>query len=308
MKESRLGEFEEFVLITIGVLNDKAYSMSIKEMLSEKLERKISMGALHSALGRLIEKGFIKLIAPQKAKGINGRPKRYFSITASGNKIIYEVKDKRDQLWRGMQGTLLRKKYSPSPANAAIAETVKRIMPTMPSSELELILPILKRQVVKKNKFLLGEGDVYPNVYFIISGYLRMFFVDGDGHEINYKFVEHHHFITDFQSFLTCKPSRYFCQALIDTDLFVLSHRDIHTLYKLSPHWNNFGRLIGEGAFLQLNERVEMYLFMTPEERYQHLLTTRPQLFSQVSLSKLATYLGITAESLSRLRKRIRKK
>jgi len=161
---------------------------------------------------------------------------------------------------------------------------------------------------LKKNQYLIKEGEVSQSVYFIISGYLRMFYVDDQGHEINYKFIEQQYFITDFQSFLTRRPSRYFCQAMMETELFVLSHREIHKLYSVSPAWNNFGRLIGEGSFLQLNERVEMYLFMTPEERYQHIIKTRPQLFTQVSLSKLATYLGITAESLSRLRKRLQLK
>ena len=181
-------------------------------------------------------------------------------------------------------------------------------MPTMPPTEMELLFPILHRQDLTKNHFLIKEGDVCQSVYFIIRGYLRMFYVDSEGHEINYKFIEQHYFITDFQSFLTCRPSRYFCQAMMDTELFAISHQEIHKLYSLSPFWNDFGRLIGEGSFLQLNERVEMYLFMTPEERYQHIINTRPQLFSQVSLSKLATYLGITAESLSRLRKRLQKK
>ena len=307
MGNYRLGEFEEYVIIAIGLLKDQAYSMSIKEVLSATLERKISLGALHSALDRLKRKGYIRLLSAPRGESTHGRPKRYFVMTVAGDRAIHDIKERRDALWNGMPGAISLKKHVPSPEHAAIAEAVKRIMP-MATAELELLFPILKRQKLKKNEFLFLEADVCSNVYFIIHGYLRMFYVDSTGHEINYKFIEPHNFITDFQSFLTRRPSRYFCRATRDTDLFVLPYENIHTLYARSPQWNNFGRLIGEGAFLQLNERVEMYLFMTPAERYQHLLNTRPQLFSQVSLSKLSSYLGITAESLSRLRKRIQKK
>ncbi|KIC95506.1 Crp/Fnr family transcriptional regulator [Flavihumibacter solisilvae] len=174
-------------------------------------------------------------------------------------------------------------------------------------AELELLYPILQYRKLKKQDFILKEGDVCRNVYFITEGFFRMYYVDHDGNEINYRFTGRNNFLVDFQSFLMQKPSHFYWQAMHDAEVLVLPYNDIHKLYASSQAWNNFGRLIAERVYLQLNERVEMLLFMTPEERYQHLLDTQPDLFNQVSQFHLSSYLGIKPESLSRLRKRLSK-
>ncbi len=188
-----------------------------------------------------------------------------------------------------------------------ILRAIQGIMP-MKEADLEFLFPILKRIEVKKHDFLFKEGEVSRNVYFVIKGFFRMFYVDYDGNEINYRFTDENNFLVDFQSFLTQKPSHFYWQAMQDAELFALSYQDIQNAYAASPAWTIFGRLMAEHVYLQLNERVEMLLFMTPEERYQHLLDTQPKLFAQVSQFHLSSYLGIKPESLSRLRKRILKK
>jgi len=188
-----------------------------------------------------------------------------------------------------------------------ITQVIKRIGP-MPEAELELLSPIVQSRQVKKHDFLLKEGEVCRNVYFLTNGFLRMFYVDDDGNEINYRFTDQNNFLVDFQSFLTQKPSHFYWQAMRDAELFALSYQDIQNVYAASPAWNNFGRLMAEHVYLQLNERVEMLLFMSPEERYKFLLDTKPELFTQVSQFHLSSYMGIKPESLSRLRKRLLKK
>jgi CRP-like cAMP-binding protein len=189
----------------------------------------------------------------------------------------------------------------------AIATFIRRII-NMNDADIELLFPILQYRQVKKNDFLLREGEVCKNVYFLTEGFFRMFYIDYDGNEINYRFTWENNFFVDFQSFLLQKPSHFYWQAMRDTKLLVLPHTDINKLYTVSPTWNNFGRLIAERVYLQLNERVEMLLFMTPEERYKYMLETQPQLFENVSQFHLSSYLGVKPESLSRLRKRLLKK
>jgi CRP-like cAMP-binding protein len=174
--------------------------------------------------------------------------------------------------------------------------------------EMELLFPILQSGTLKKHEYLLKEGDVCRNVYFITDGFFRMFYIDHEGNEINYRFTGKNNFVVDFQSFLLQKPSHFHWQAMQDAEIIALPYAGIHKLYASSPAWNNFGRLIAEKVYLQLNERVEMLLFMTPEERYKHLLDTQPDLFNQVSQFHLSSYLGVKPESLSRLRKRLYKK
>jgi DNA-binding PadR family transcriptional regulator len=102
MKKYQLGEFEEVVILTIGILNNEAYSVSIKEEIESRLSRTESMGALHTALKRLEDKGYLKSYPGEATEERAGRPKRYFEITAMGKKAMQYAKDTRDELWRAI--------------------------------------------------------------------------------------------------------------------------------------------------------------------------------------------------------------
>ena len=99
MKKYQLGEFEEIVILTIGVLYKEAYGVAIKKEIEARLKRNVSMGALHTALGRLEDKGYIKSHEGESTEERAGRPKKYFQITALGKKAMEYTKDTRDQLW-----------------------------------------------------------------------------------------------------------------------------------------------------------------------------------------------------------------
>ena len=86
MKKYHLGEFEEVVILTIAILNNDAYSVAIKDEIESRLSRTVSMGALHTALNRLEEKGYLKSRAGEATEDRAGRPKHYFEITAMGKK------------------------------------------------------------------------------------------------------------------------------------------------------------------------------------------------------------------------------
>lgn len=106
MKKYQLGEFEEVVILTIGILNNQAYSVSIKDEIEARLSRTVSMGALHTALKRLEDKGYLKSYAGESTEERAGRPKRYFEITAMGKKAMQHVKETRDGLWRAIPKTV----------------------------------------------------------------------------------------------------------------------------------------------------------------------------------------------------------
>jgi PadR family transcriptional regulator PadR len=108
VKKYQLGEFEEVVILTIGILNNEAYSVAIKNEIEERLSRSVSMGALHTALKRMEDKGYVRSFAGESTDDRAGRPKRYFEITALGKKAIQYTKDTRDQLWSAIPKTILR--------------------------------------------------------------------------------------------------------------------------------------------------------------------------------------------------------
>jgi DNA-binding PadR family transcriptional regulator len=99
MKKYQLGEFEEIVLLTVGVLYGEAYGVAIKERIQQKLDRKVSVGALQSALRRMEEKGYLSSELGETTKERGGKRKRYFKITAQGKKALdYNIKT-RTELW-----------------------------------------------------------------------------------------------------------------------------------------------------------------------------------------------------------------
>ena len=102
MKKFQLGEFEEIVLLTIGILHGEAYGVSIKKEIEDRLSRVVSMGALHTSLVRLEEKGYIKSRDGESTPDRAGRPKRYVEITALGKRVLEYSKDTRDNLWNAI--------------------------------------------------------------------------------------------------------------------------------------------------------------------------------------------------------------
>ena len=184
---------------------------------------------------------------------------------------------------------------------------INSILP-MSTEDLALLTPLCFELSIKKKANLLVQGDVCKNIYFLTKGFFRMYYIDLEGNEINTRFTQEDNFMVDFQSFLTQKPSRYYWQAMEDSTVLAFAFKDVQRIYASSSSWQKFGRLIAERVYLQLNERVEMLQFMSPEQRYVYLLEIRPELFNQISQFHMASYLGIKPESLSRLRKRLLKK
>jgi PadR family transcriptional regulator PadR len=94
-----IGEFEELVLLTIAALDENAYGVAIKEDIEQRTDRSISIGALHSTITRLEEKGFIKSWLGDPTQERGGRRKRFFQLTNQGKAGLRNVKELRDQLW-----------------------------------------------------------------------------------------------------------------------------------------------------------------------------------------------------------------
>ena len=108
MKKYQLGEFEEVVILTVGVLYNNAYGVAIKKEIESRLERSVSMGAMHTALVRLEDKGYIKSHDGEATEERAGRPRKYFEITALGKRAIEYTKNTRDALWNDIPKVALR--------------------------------------------------------------------------------------------------------------------------------------------------------------------------------------------------------
>jgi PadR family transcriptional regulator PadR len=108
MKKYQLGEFEEVVLLTVGILYKDAYGVSIKKDIEARLSRNVSVGALQTALRRLEDKGYLTSRDGETTEERAGRPKRYFQITALGKKAMEYTKNTRDELWSAIPKVALK--------------------------------------------------------------------------------------------------------------------------------------------------------------------------------------------------------
>lgn len=102
MKKYQLGEFEEIVMLTVAVLHNDAYGVSIKKEIETRLSRSVSVGALQTALKRLEDKGYLKSKEGDATPERAGRPKKYFQITALGKRAMEFVRETREELWRSI--------------------------------------------------------------------------------------------------------------------------------------------------------------------------------------------------------------
>ncbi len=169
-------------------------------------------------------------------------------------------------------------------------------------AEKELSLQVKE---VKKNEYILQEGEVCKSMSFINSGIFRVFSMV-KGKEITTNFFFDGSFMSDYMSIVTRQPSGEYIQALTDSEIVTISYENMQDMYERYPNWQKFGRLIAEKVFTSMYKRQQEFLFYTPTERYLKLMKKRPKVLLHIPQVYIASYLGITPEYLSRIRRELR--
>lgn len=175
---------------------------------------------------------------------------------------------------------------------------------TLDKNEEGLFLSKLIVKNYRKKELILKEGNVCKYAYFINSGCLRYYY-NINGEENTAQFFFENGWYTDYDSFLTGKPSKQNIEALEKSELLLISIEDLQELYKEIPKFERMGRMMAESSFLGIRQRNEMLGNHTAEERYIALMNERPKVFERIPQHYIASYLGIKPQSLSRIRKRI---
>jgi CRP-like cAMP-binding protein len=170
--------------------------------------------------------------------------------------------------------------------------------------EFNLALPYFNIRFLKKGEHFAEEGKVCRNFAFIISGFMRAFRYE-KGEEITLCLCSENLLATSTASFILQKPSDITITATEPTVLLTIGHSDLNMLYEKSTFWAKVGRVVTEREFLEVECRNRCYAKMNPEEKYKTLILENPDILNRVSLRIIASYLGITPETLSRIRKKI---
>ncbi len=161
----------------------------------------------------------------------------------------------------------------------------------------------LRYKEFDSDEFFLKEGQVCKHAVFIEDGAFRFSKVN-NGTELVTAFFFTGDFLSDYESFLTQSPSKYYVQALKKSNVYLISKKDLNELYSNYPTFERLGRLFAERLFLIMNKRLDTFLYETPEARYAELVNRNSKLLQEVPQYMIASYLGVKPESLSRIRKR----
>jgi CRP-like cAMP-binding protein len=175
---------------------------------------------------------------------------------------------------------------------------------SLSAEELDLIDQYFEEKLLKKKEFLLQDGKVCNFIAFIANGSIRHFHIK-DGVERTCDMSFENSWVTDFQSFTNETLGKMNLQAMEDATIFLIKKQNLFKLYQKCNNYENFGRLMAEQVAQRATEIAMSLSSDKPEERFNNLLQKHPDLFQKVPQKYIASFLGISAESLSRIRKRI---
>jgi CRP-like cAMP-binding protein len=174
------------------------------------------------------------------------------------------------------------------------------------ADEFNMSISFWHKKDYKKGEYFNQQKNICRYLGFIKEGAFRSYIIDKKtAEEKNIFLYSKNQFVVPFKSFINQTPCDYQTQALTDASILYINIGDLLLLYNQSHKWERFGRLMAQEAFNLTIERMESFVFKTPEERYLDLIKKQPDIFNNIPLYHISSYLGIQGPSLSRIRKRI---
>ena len=188
-----------------------------------------------------------------------------------------------------------------------LGQFIRQIFP-MPLQQADAIVSLFKFRTFDKNEFLLKQGRSCNEYFFLEDGYMRAYTYDLDGNDVTTAFYSGNQVVCELFSFFKRIPSKENIQALSDCGTWFITFDELQQVFHAMPEFREFGRAILVNAYAGLKQRMLSTLHETAEERYSNLLRSNPDIFNHAPLKNIASYLGITDTSLSRIRKEYTKK
>lgn len=178
----------------------------------------------------------------------------------------------------------------------------------IPKESVSLCAEYAKSRKVKKDEFLVSQGEISEHTFFVEKGLLRMYSIDKNGKEHLIQFAPENWLISDRGSIFFNQPSMYFIEAVEDSEIVEFNQEFFQKLREVHPNVSIKNDFLLHNHILNLQKRVNQLLGATAEERYLDFIKVYPNVFQRVPQWMVASYLGITPESLSRVRKELVKK
>ena len=192
-------------------------------------------------------------------------------------------------------------------SNQQLIQFIGEVFP-MPLTAASEIATYFSEQPFSKNDLLLQEGKICNGYYFLDEGFARSYTHDLEGNDVTTAFYAGNQIVCELYSFFKRVPSRENIQAITACTAWCISFADLQTVFHAMPQFREFGRAILVNAYAGLKTRMLATLHETAEERYSNLIDSLPGIFQHAPLKYIASYLGVTDTSLSRIRKEFSKK
>lgn len=171
--------------------------------------------------------------------------------------------------------------------------------------DISSIVDNCKTQKIRKEQFLLRQNEQSINTFFVESGLLRQYSIDEKGKEHTLHFAPEKWFVTDRESAYFNQPSKYYIQALEESVVVLIDKMLIQELSNKIPSFSDFNNRLLHNHIRHLENRINFLLSASAAERYLHFIEMYPDILLRVPQTMVASYLGITPESLSRVRKEL---
>ncbi|NME69337.1 Crp/Fnr family transcriptional regulator [Flammeovirga aprica] len=185
-----------------------------------------------------------------------------------------------------------------------ILQNIKRYVALSEEDEQDFV-SIIKTSKVKKRQFIVQPNFVCEHQTYVQKGAFRSYFVSGEGVDHTIQFAIEDWFISDFNSYIHQEPASLFVEALEDAVIHQIAYKDVEALCDRNPKFERFFRLVAQKSFAYAQKRVLSNLGKTAEARYIEFQTLYPSIVKRVPQYALASYLGMSAEFLSKIRKRL---
>lgn len=184
-------------------------------------------------------------------------------------------------------------------------KTLLQTLTSISDSEFEDSKNYFQKVYLKKGDLLLQKGKVCKQMSFVNRGSLRTFYFNSKGEEITHCFRTKNTFISSLRSFILQEPSILSIMALEETELIEIDYNKLQKLYSTSMAWQNIGRLLTEGAYIEMEEYASVLINESAKEKYLRLLKEQPEIVKKSNVQHIASYLGVTRRTLSRIKKEI---
>lgn len=186
-------------------------------------------------------------------------------------------------------------------STSLLVQKIRAIHPVTDSS-ISLLLGNMKSIPLRKNDWLLKEGQVCKEVFYVNQGLVKTYF-NKDGKDINLGFTMENNFLTNLKSLRSGEPADINMRAMESGEVFSINKNSLLNLYQIAGDIAQFGRGLLELLLAEQEDHNNMFRLQTPAERYHHIEKHYPALLQRVSQTQLASWLGLSRETLSRIRK-----